>query len=77
MTVTARNLRVLRLIDWTTAKRGYPPTVDEVRRMLGLASRSTVHGHVKRLESAGLLEHEPGSVRTLRVTEAGRERLAA
>lgn len=77
MTVTDKNLRVLRTVQRLTTWWGFSPTIDEVRIALGLASKSTVHDHVRRLHEAGLVDYQPGSVRTLRVTEAGRERLAA
>jgi repressor LexA len=37
-------------------KLAYPPTLNELRLMLGLASRGSLHKHVKALIEAGLVK---------------------
>ncbi len=36
--------------------KGYPPSVREIGEAVGLASSSTVHGHLSRLEEKGYIE---------------------
>jgi repressor LexA len=46
-------------------RHGYPPTVREIGEKVGLASPSTVHGHLANLERAGLLRRDPTKPRAL------------
>lgn len=54
-------------------KKGFPPTVREICSGVGLASTSTVHGHLNRLERRGLLDKASEMPRALHVTEAGKK----
>lgn len=45
----------------------YPPSVREIGAAVGLASPSTVHMHLKALESAGLIKRDPKKPRTIEV----------
>lgn len=72
--LTPRTRQVLAAIDALTRQLGYSPTVREIGNAVGLASTSTVHGHIDRLQRLGLIAHE-GLPRTLRLTEAGRRAL--
>lgn len=47
--------RILDFIRQEIEQRGYPPSVREIGEAVGLKSTSTVHGHLRRLESKGLL----------------------
>lgn len=51
-----------------TAEHSYPPSVREIGCAVGLASPSTVHMHLKALESAGLIKRDPKKPRTIEVT---------
>jgi repressor LexA len=53
-------------------KHGYPPTVREIGAEVGLASPSTVHVHLAKLEQAGYLRRDPTQPRALELV--GRER---
>jgi len=46
---------------------GYPPTVREIGKKVGLASSSTVHGHLTRLEDKGLILRDPSKPRAIQV----------
>src|SRR3970040_1476539 len=46
-------------------KHGYPPTVREIGARVGLASPSTVHVHLSKLEQAGYLRRDPTKPRAL------------
>jgi repressor LexA len=52
-------------------KHGYPPTVREIGAEVGLASPSTVHVHLAKLEQAGYLRRDPSKPRALEL--AGRD----
>ena len=47
--------RILDFIRQEVAVKGYPPSVREIGEAVGLKSTSTVHGHLRRLETKGLL----------------------
>ncbi|MDD4081255.1 MAG: transcriptional repressor LexA [Eubacteriales bacterium] len=49
---------ILRFIQEQIEERGYPPSVREICDATGLKSTSTVHGHLKRMEKAGLLQRD-------------------
>jgi repressor LexA len=53
-------------------KHGYPPTVREIGAEVGLASPSTVHVHLAKLEEAGYVRRDPTKPRALELV--GRER---
>src|SRR6201999_274010 len=46
---------------------GYPPTVREIGMAVGLASPSTVHAHLAKLESAGHIKRDPTKPRAMLV----------
>src|SRR5271154_4094488 len=62
-----RQRDVLRLIVELTEENGYPPTLAELAKALGLKNRMTVHQHVVALKKKGLVQWEPGLNRSLRV----------
>jgi len=65
-----------------TKAHGYPPSVREIGRAVGLASPSTVHMHLKYLEDNGYINRDPNKPRTIEVVsernspERSDERLA-
>ena len=46
-------------------RHGYPPTVREIGKAVGLHSSSTVHAHLSKLETLGLLKRDPLKPRAL------------
>ena len=50
-----------------TKAHGYPPSVREIGRAVGLASPSTVHMHLKYLEDNGLINRDANKPRTIEV----------
>lgn len=62
---------ILEFIHKEVADRGYPPTVREICNATGLASTSTVHGHLSRLEKQGYILRDPAKPRAIEVTEDG------
>ncbi len=46
MDLTKRQQEIFDFIDKYSAKYGYPPTVRDIGKAVGLASSSTVHAHL-------------------------------
>jgi len=49
--------------------KGYPPSVREIAQAVGLASSSTVHGHLSRIESKGFIRRDPTKPRAIEILE--------
>ncbi len=54
--LSKRQEQILDYIKGEVRLKGYPPSVREIGEAVGLASSSTVHGHLSRLESKGLFD---------------------
>jgi repressor LexA len=76
-TLPARQKDVLSLILTLTEEHGYPPTLAELAKALGLKNRMTVHQHVQALKKKGFVHWEPGLNRSLRVMSPSRVESAA
>jgi repressor LexA len=63
--LTGKQQRVLDFIRDFTAENGYPPSVREICRALGLKSPSSVHAHIKKLEQQGLILKGGSSARAI------------
>src|SRR2546429_2575524 len=57
--LTKRQQEIFDFIKKYSAKYGYPPTVRDIGKAVGLASSSTVHAHLSNLEKVGLLRRGP------------------
>ncbi|HUZ83493.1 MAG TPA: transcriptional repressor LexA [Gaiellales bacterium] len=74
MELTSRQREILEFVNAHVESHGYPPTVREIGQAVGLTSPSTVHAHLARLESAGLIRRDATKPRALEVIEGGRGR---
>ena len=63
-----RKLKIIDFIAATLRARGYPPSVREIARAVGLASTSAVHHHLQILEREGYLERGAAQSRAIRLT---------
>jgi repressor LexA len=63
----ARQRDVVLQIVRLTEDCGYPPTLAELAKALGLRNRMTVHQHVAALKKKGFVQWEPGLNRSLRL----------
>jgi repressor LexA len=70
-----RKVRILDFIAATLRSRGYPPSVREIARAVGLASTSAVHHHLQILEREGYLERGAAQSRAIRLTPTAALRL--
>ena len=57
--LSTRQQAILEFIKMEVREKGYPPSVREIGEAVGLASSSTVHGHLDRLEKKGLIRRDP------------------
>jgi repressor LexA len=71
--LTERQRSILGFISRHCADQGYPPTVREIGFAVGLASPSTVHAHLAKLEEAGLIRRDPTKPRAMFVCGPGAE----
>ncbi len=74
---SGRQAEILAFIEDHVQRHGYPPTVREIGQGVGLASPSTVHRHLEKLEEAGHLRRDPSKPRAMLVGMQGGKRAAA
>jgi site-specific DNA-methyltransferase (adenine-specific) len=67
--ITKKQKQVLDYITSYRKKRGYSPALEEIRKHFKLASVSTAHFHVKKLEKLGLLEKQFNKPRSIDIYE--------
>ena len=65
MDLTKRQQEIFEFIKKYSAEFGYPPTVRDIGKAVGLASSSTVHAHLANLERIGLLRRDPTKPRAI------------
>jgi repressor LexA len=65
--LTKRQQEIFDFIKRYSARHGYPPTVRDIGRAIGLTSSSTVHAHLANLEKIGLLKRDPTKPRAIEV----------
>src|SRR5204863_9902941 len=65
MDLTKRQKEIFDYIRKYAGKYGYPPTVREIGKAVGLHSSSTVHAHLANLEKSGLLRRDPSKPRAI------------
>ena len=67
--LTRRQQAILEFIRRNVHDKGYPPSVREIGEAVGLASSSTVHGHLERLQAKGYLRKDPTKPRAIELLE--------
>ncbi len=65
LNLTKRQQEIVDFIKKYSAKYGYPPTVRDIGKAIGLTSSSTVHAHLSNLEKVGLLRRDPTKPRAI------------
>ena len=63
--LSERQAAILEFISRHCRDTGYPPTVREIGFAVGLASPSTVHAHLAKLESGGHIKRDPTKPRAM------------
>jgi repressor LexA len=67
LNLTKRQQEIFDYIKRYAAEHGYPPTVRDIGKAIGLTSSSTVHAHLANLEKIGLLRRDPTKPRAIEV----------
>jgi repressor LexA len=75
MDLTKRQQEIFDFIKKYSARYGYPPTVRDIGKAVGLASSSTVHQHLSNLEKIGLLRRDPSKPRAIELLDRAVEQV--
>lgn len=75
--LTERQAAILEFISSHCRRNGYPPTVREIGLAVGLASPSTVHAHLAKLEAGGHIRRDPAKPRAMFVCRTEPARVPA
>jgi repressor LexA len=67
LNLTKRQKEIFEFIKRYSDRHGYPPTVRDIGKAIGLTSSSTVHAHLSNLEKVGLLRRDPTKPRAIEV----------
>jgi repressor LexA len=67
--LTTRQRQIFEFIQRHTQEKGYPPTVRDIGKAIGLTSSSTVHAHLANLERLGMLRRDPTKPRAMEVLD--------
>jgi repressor LexA len=68
--LTERQQRVLQFIESQIKKHGYPPTIREIGRHLGIKSTNGVNDHLNALQRKGFIKRQDHKSRTLSVVHS-------
>ena len=66
-TINKRERAILDYIERQSQVNGYPPSVREIGKAVGLKSTATVHGYLAKLEEKGYIKKESQKGRTLKL----------
>jgi repressor LexA len=67
LNLTKRQQEIFEYVKRYVGEHGYPPTVRDIGKAIGLTSSSTVHAHLANLEKLGLLRRDPTKPRAIEV----------
>jgi len=65
--LTDRQRQILYFVDSHTREHGYPPSVREIGKAVGLTSPATVHSHLATLQDRDYLRRDPSKPRAIKV----------
>jgi repressor LexA len=65
--LTTRQQQVFEFIKSYSSQHGYPPSVRDIGKQVGLKSSSTVHSHLISLENKGYIRRDPSSARAIEI----------
>jgi repressor LexA len=72
--ISGRQKEIIKFIHRFNEDHGYPPTVREIGEGVQLSSSSTVHAHLKSLESRGIIQRDAVLTRAIRLVVEVAER---
>lgn len=69
--LSQKQLDILNFLKYKLSENGYPPSVREICKAVNLNSTSTVHSHLKTLESKGYIRRDPLKPRAISILDKG------
>ena len=73
--LTKRQQEIFDFIRRYSTDHGYPPTVRDIGKAIGLTSSSTVHAHLANLEKLGVIRRDPTKPRALELLGAAAKKV--
>lgn len=67
--LSSRQIQILNFIKSEIANKGYPPSVREIGKAVGLSSSSTVHAHLSQIEKKGYIRRDPTKPRAIEILD--------
>ena len=71
---TRKEKAILKFIEKEVVENGYPPSVREIGKAVGLSSTATVHAYLAKLEKQGYIKKEDKKGRTLKVIKGSNDK---
>ena len=71
--LNSRESDILKFIEKQVKEVGYPPSVREIGKAVGLSSTATVHAYLSKLEEKGYIKKETQKGRTLRLLKGTKD----
>ena len=68
-TSSERQKEIFQYIKSFLLEKGYPPSVREIGKAVGLKSSSTVHGYLSRVEENGMIKRDPTKPRAIDILD--------
>src|ERR671912_1942367 len=75
LNLTKRQKEIFDFVKSYAGEHGYPPTVRDIGKAIGLTSSSTVHAHLANLEKLGLLRRDPTKPRAIELLDRAVEQV--
>ena len=72
--LSRRQEQILFFIRESVESRGFPPSIREIGEAVGLSSSSTVHAHLRSLETKGYLKRNPSKPRSIELLDVNGNR---
>lgn len=72
--LSRRQEQILFFIRESVESRGFPPSIREIGEAVGLSSSSTVHSHLRSLETKGYLKRNPSKPRSIELLDGSSNR---
>lgn len=67
--LSGRQISILKYIKYELNSKGYPPSIREICKAVGLSSTSSVHSHLNTLEKKGYIKRENNKRRAIELID--------
>ncbi|MTI70256.1 MAG: transcriptional repressor LexA [Firmicutes bacterium] len=75
--LSKKQVNILEFLKREIKTKGYPPSVREICKAVGLKSTSTVHGHLSKLEKKGYIRKDATKPRAIEVLDKDNEQISS